>query len=211
MPALNVVVDLSHHNHNVDLDEAATAGIRGVIHKASQGESYEDPTYSTRWLEATRAGLMWGAYHFGTGSDGSRQAQHFLTVADPGPADLLVLDFEQNAQGPSMGIEEARAFVAHVRDATGRWPGFYSGHYIKALLGTRTDPILSKCWFWLAQYGPTPVVPANWDSWTLWQYTDGGVGPQPHIVPGIGRCARNRFNGDEAAFDAFWGAGGMIA
>jgi hypothetical protein len=34
--------------------------------------------------------------------------------------------------------------------------GVCSGHYIKQLLGTSTDPILAECWFWLAQYGSTP-------------------------------------------------------
>jgi len=23
------------------------------------------------------------------------------------------------------------------------------------------------CWFWLAQYDPTPVVPKNWKTWTI--------------------------------------------
>ena len=64
-------------------------------------------------------------------------------------------------------IEEARAFVTHVQAATGRFPGLYSGHYVKELLGSQSDPLLSKCWFWLSQYGPTPVVPANWPTWTL--------------------------------------------
>ena len=44
---------------------------------------------------------------------------------------------------------------------------------------------MAQCWFWLAQYGPTPVVPRNWKTWTMWQYTDGAVGPKPHTVKGI--------------------------
>ena len=57
---------------------------------------------------------------------------------------------------------------------------------------------------WLAQYGPTAVVPPNWATWTLWQYTDGAVGPEPHQVPGIGRCDRDRFNGTESELKSFW-------
>ena len=67
---LNAVVDLSHHNGNVDLQQAAGAGIIGVIHKATQGTSGLDPMYVTNRGKAQAAGLMWGAYHFATGGDG---------------------------------------------------------------------------------------------------------------------------------------------
>ena len=40
---LNVIVDLSHHNGNVNLAQAKAPGIVGVIHKATQGTSYVDP------------------------------------------------------------------------------------------------------------------------------------------------------------------------
>jgi lysozyme len=46
-----------------------------------------------------------------------------------------------------MNWEEARAFLAQVRDATERWPGLYSGHHIKDLLGASLDPVLANCWF----------------------------------------------------------------
>jgi lysozyme len=204
MANCNAIVDLSHHNGVVDLVKAKQDGIVGIIQKASQGQANTDPTYKTNRRLARDAGLLWGAYHFGTDSDGVMQAEHFLAAADPEPGDILVLDFEDNPTGPSMTLEEARAFVTHLREATGCVPGFYSGHTIKRLLGAATDPILAECWFWLAQYGPTAVVPANWASWTLWQYTDGALGPEPHQVAGIGRCDRDRFNGDPAGLIAFW-------
>jgi len=91
-----------------------------------------------------------------------------------------------------------------VHDQVERWPGLYAGHFLKEILGTGNDPVLGRCWFWLAQYGPTPVVPANWNTWKFWQYTDGGLGPEPHAVDGIGRCDRNNFNGDAAQLVAFW-------
>ena len=203
---INMVVDLSHHNGTVNLVKAKADGIAGVIQKATQGRTFKDPTYQTNRRKATDAGLLWGAYHFGTGSDGVKQAEHFLSIVKPEKETLLVLDFEGNPQGPSMVLEEARAFVTHVNEITGRFPGLYSGHYIKELLGTTTDPVLAQCWFWLAQYGPTAVVPPNWPLWTMWQYTDGALGPEPHTVQGIGRCDRDRFNGDEAGLRRLWGA-----
>jgi lysozyme len=47
-------------------------------------------------------------------------------------------------------------------------------------------------------------VPPTWASWTLWQYTDGDMGPAPHSVEGIGPCDRDRFNGTPAQLARFW-------
>ena len=202
----DAVVDLSHHNANPDFKKAEQAGIGGGIHKATQGVGGPDATYAARRPLAEAAGLRWGAYHFGTGEDGVKQADSFLqTVGDPAGL-LLVLDLEANPTGPSMSLEEARAFVTHVQDQTGRWPGLYSGHYLKELLGTAHDPVLANCWFWLAQYGPTAVVPPNWKSWTLWQYTDGSI-LHPVETPGLGHCDKDRFNGSAPDLAAFWESG----
>ena len=206
MPRSNVVVDLSHHNQNLDFSEMKDpGGILGIIHKATQGVKYADPTYDDHMTRALDAGLLWGAYHFGTGADGIEQAQHFLDVVQPDGQTLLALDFEANPHGPSMNLEDARSFVTHINQITGHWPVLYSGYYIKQLLGSNHDPILQQCPFWLAQYGPTAVVPPNWQTWTLWQYTDGGAGPTPHDVAGAGLCDRDYYNGDLAALQAGWG------
>lgn len=202
---LNAVVDISHHNGNPDFAGLKRAGILGVIHKASQGTAGPDPTYAARKTGAQSAGLLWGAYHFGTGEDGVAQADSFLRVVGDPAGQVLVLDFEPNTTGPSMSLEEARAFVTHVQQQTGRFPGLYSGHYIKDLLGTNSDPVLSSCWLWLAQYGPTAVVPPNWSNWTLWQYTDGAIGPDPKEIPGVGRFDRDLFNGGPEDLQVFWG------
>jgi lysozyme len=116
---------------------------------------------------------------------------------------VAVLDFEDNPH-QYQTLEEL--VVRHsIHDKLGRWPGFYSGHTIKRALGTSVDPVLKNCWFWLAQYGPTPVVPPCWNTWTMWQYTDGGVGPMPHGVNGIGSCDRENYNGTNAQLKNWWG------
>src|SRR5258706_7209929 len=96
---LNVVIDISHHNANPDFQQAKAAGILGVIHKATQGLTYKDPMYLTNRQKALDAGLLWGAYHFGDGTDGTAQADFFLSVATPGPDTLVVFDFEPNTHG----------------------------------------------------------------------------------------------------------------
>ena len=69
MAISNPVIDISHHNSNVNLKRAKEeGGILGVIQKASQGQSNIDPTYRRNRSRAAREDLLWGAYHFGTGS-----------------------------------------------------------------------------------------------------------------------------------------------
>lgn len=207
MAETNSIVDISHFNSALDFQVAkTTGGIAGVFHKATQGLTFRDPTYEPHKQAAQSAGLLWGAYHFGTASDGVSQAQYFLDFVNPGPAELLVLDFEHNPQGPTMTLEEARAFVTHIHDVRGRWPGIYGGSLLKQLLGTSIDPVLANCWLWLSQYGPTAVVPVNWPKWTMWQYTDGAQGLPPYEVPGIGRCDRDKFSGTSDELAAFWQA-----
>ena len=201
---LNAVVDISHHNGNVDLGLAKADGIIGVIHKATQGATGVDPMYQTNRAKAAAAGLLWGAYHFATGDDAVAQAQHFLEIVGTFENTLLVLDLEANPTGSSMSLNNARAFVTQVNEVTGRFPGLYSGSYIKEMLGSNKDPVLARCWLWLAQYGPNAVVPPNWPAWTMWQYTDGASGPQPHLVNGIGHCDRDKFNGTEDQLRVLW-------
>ena len=199
-------MDLSHYNQNLDFSQIKKAGgIVGVIHKVTQGAKYVDPTYEDHMKNALEVGLLWGAYHFGTAADGVEQAQYFLDVVQPDGQTLLALDFEANPHGPSMNLEEARSFVTHINEQNGNWPILYSGHYVKQLLGSTQDPVRAQCPFWLAQYGPTAVVPANWQTWTFWQYTDGAASPPPHDVAGARLSDRDYFNGDLSALLTLWG------
>jgi lysozyme len=210
MPLLNAVIDLSHHNTVTSFQQAKDAAIVGVIHKATQGKQFVDPVYDERRPAALAAGLSWGAYHFGTGGDSVGQADHFLDVVNPAPTDLLALDFEPNPQGPTMTLAEAEAFVRRINDQTGRFPGLYSGEsFINEQLGNNTDTVLKNCFLWIAKFSPDasvrPKVPPAFGIFTLFQYTDGAQGAGPHSVPGVGRCDRDKFNGDENGLRKLFG------
>lgn len=210
----NAVIDISHHNTVTSFAKVANDGIRAVIHKATQGTRFVDPTFESRRTQIENAGLLFGAYHFGTAGSGTDQAEHLIDVA--GTDTLLVLDLEGNPQGFDMALEEAEEFVHHIFERTGRFPGLYSGHTIKEMLSAAgiRDPqqtVLSNCWLWIAQYGPRALIPTIWSRWTLWQYTDGAAGPEPHEVDGVGRCDRDQFNGTEEELISFWNTGAPAA
>lgn len=205
---LNVVIDISHHQRNVDFDKVKGDGIVGVIHKATQGFRFTDKEYKARRQQALDAGLLWGAYHFGVGGHASEQVDHFLDTVEPDEQTLLVLDYEPNTQGPTMTLSQARDFVAEVNDTVGRFPGLYSGNLIKEQLGnvSEPDPVLRNCFLWIAQFRENPTrIPPTFPTFTLHQYTDGVVGPTPHEVAGIGRCDRDRFNGSLENLKKLWG------
>jgi lysozyme len=213
MPTCNVVVDLSHHNEKVDLAKAKANGIGGVIHKCSQGSGFVDLGFAGRRKAAAAAGLLWGAYHFGTSADPVSQARFFLKTADPGPQVLVVLDFEMNEAQPrnTMTISQARAFVRTVEEARGVSVGLYGGAFLHKALGSTIDPALSGCWLWWAQYGPEAHIPSNWSRWTLWQYTDGHHGHAPLSVHGIGSCDRDQFSGTARDLFDRWSTGTLAA
>jgi lysozyme len=202
---INVIVDISHHNGIVDLNKAQQAGIVGVIHKGTQGTTMFDKKYTPNRQKAQTAGLLWGAYHFGTKADGAAQADFFLSKIGADEQTLLVLDYEPNGLR-TMTLAQARAFVSRIKEKTGRFPGLYSGNLIKEQLGGKpVDPILSQCFLWIAQYGPqVKNIPKTWPSWTMWQYTDGVAGPAPRTVAGIGKCDRDQFNGTLEQLQKLW-------
>jgi len=222
---LDAVVDLSHFNRVNDFAAARESGIIGVIHKASEGGDWVDPLYTQRRAQAEAAGLLWGAYHFGTFQrSGAEQAAMFLATVQPDPHTLIALDLELNERNPSntMDITRAEAFVRAIQNATGRLPVLYvhpawadgeaMGGRGRTLGGViRPGSMLAACDLWLADYRNRPELPSAWAGrgWLLWQYAgDGAAGgsfkPRTRLVSGINSCDRNLFAADRASLIAYW-------
>jgi lysozyme len=62
------VVDIYYQDKVESFAAMRAAGVEAVIHKATQGTRFKDPLYAKRKQDAKSAGLLWGAYHFGTGA-----------------------------------------------------------------------------------------------------------------------------------------------
>lgn len=71
------ILDINHDN-DIVLSDAQNAGIIAVIHKATEGATWQDPFYERRRYEANALGLQWGAYHFSSGRPPKEQADNFL-------------------------------------------------------------------------------------------------------------------------------------
>lgn len=221
---LNAVIDISHGNMVSDFGAMRASGILGVIHKSSEGWDWADPAYADRRAQAEAAGLLWGAYHFGTNQrPGADQAQNFLATAQPGPQTLIALDLELNERNQSNSMDLARAedFVATVLAATGRLPLLYihpswadgqpMGGRGRTLGGAvRPGSLLARCDLWLADYRVQPELPTAWNGrgWRFWQYAgDSGGGAfreYARAVAGVDRCDRNVFFSDAATLSTYW-------
>jgi GH25 family lysozyme M1 (1,4-beta-N-acetylmuramidase) len=178
------VVDLYHLDNVTSFQQAADSGLWGVIHKATTGATGQDDAYAKRRQAVLDAGMLWGAYHWGTNADVGQQVDNFLAVAQPDDATLVALDFEETA-GNQMTLDQARQFLTLVAGRLGRKPVLYCGGLFKTDMGSTKDAFFGSHRLWLAQYGPTPQPQASWSAAWLWQYTDSKTGPQPNQVPGI--------------------------
>lgn len=204
---INTIIDISHHQSYVDFNKLVAGGIKGVIHKCTQGTGFLDSKYTSRKELAKSVGLLWGAYHFGENADAEVQAEWFSSCANLSEEDLAVLDFEEYKD--QMTLDQARIFITKMAapSCRMRYPVLYSGAYfINELLGDKPiDSCLANCPLWIAQYNNKEIkVPPTWQDWTMWQYTDGTDGNQPHYTDGVGNCDRNIFNGDAIDLVKMW-------
>jgi lysozyme len=191
------VLDLSHWNGDVDMDKIKGDGIVGIIHKATEGSTYEDDTYDVHQDAAMLAGLRWGAYHFMRPGDQVEQAKRFVNFVGVDVHTLYCADYEDQA----IPLSHLKVFLNKVHELTGRPPVLYSGHVLKEKLSGPDDD-LAVYPLWIAHYtnAEQPTWPTEtWPHWWLWQWTEEGT------CPGIeGYCDVNAFEGSARLLEAEW-------
>ena len=144
----NSVVNLSHYDlMRVNFEAVKREGVVGVIHEATYPRFDRDSYYGTRQTAAARAGLLWGAYHFGDATDPIRQAEHFLSVVAAnwrGPAvqparqrndeqadqrcPQSVCVFEKGAASPELKRQGEHTVPVARRPVRHRHAGVMAGH-----------------------------------------------------------------------------------
>ncbi len=192
-------IDVSHHQDRIDWKQVAAAGYRFAVIRASYGSTVKDRRFETHWDGARAAGLKVSSYHFLLPEQGA-QAQMdfwFSILGSRKPDFPLCLDVEKNSTGLP---KETMTNV--VRDCLKRIETHDAGR--KAILYTRasfwnSQLIPAADWsqhdVWVAYYvnnpaATNPTVPAGWNQWRFWQYSESGQ------IPGIaGNVDVNWFNG----------------
>jgi lysozyme len=209
-------IDVSYWDSGIDWPKVRATGQRFVFIKATEGDSYADPTFDDNWRGAKTAGLLRGAYHFFRSNvDAKKQATKFIdyvkSMGDNGELPPI-LDIETNdGQTKDKVISRAKTWLDLVEAAFNRKSIIYSGQYFLQDYFTESGggpPIWAKDYpLWLAQYpnnyaeGLQPFLPRGWFKWTFWQYSDRGR------VNGINASVDlNIFNGTLEEFYRFVGA-----
>ncbi|MMZ54911.1 Lysozyme M1 precursor [compost metagenome] len=191
-------IDVSRYQGNIDWKAVKADGISFAFIKASQGQRYVDPTFTTNAKGARAAGVMLGAYHFldATSVEAAKaEARHFADVMDQvGGAKALdlpaVMDYENNPSNLSKTIISAvaLAFLIELERLTGRKPIIYTGNAFAA----NFNASLGGYPLWIARYSETrvPSDTVTWKRWDIWQYSDSGK------IAGIkGNVDMNEFDG----------------
>ena len=211
VPGFNAIIDLNHNDTVTSWDLVHQNGIHAVIHKATEGTTFQDPAYHGRRTAAKAAGLLFGSYHFTSGGDVDKQVANYLSWAQPAHDELIAIDCEKSSGGaPNMSLQQLLAFVDGVQKALSRRIVVYGAGdlLIPITKGQKNSP-LSLCPLWIASFpkddsGPS-ALPDPWKTvgWTIWQYTDGKLGPQPRTVPGAA-CDRDTFQGTGQELHQRW-------
>jgi lysozyme len=172
---MTLVIDLSHWNTiPASLVPAYGAGVRGLIHKATEATGFVDKKVQARYALAKEAGLLWGLYHFMRPGRIQEQAKYFLNAArNMGIIDdntLLACDHED----AGVSLDDVLLFMQIIEEEAKRAPVLYSGHVLKEQMAKKPISALTRYRLWLAQYSATPTLPEGWPEYWIWQYTDKG-------------------------------------
>jgi GH25 family lysozyme M1 (1,4-beta-N-acetylmuramidase) len=225
MPTFGVQgLDVSGHQPSVDWQQQWNMGSRFAYVKATEGNYYTNPSYSSQYQGSRNVGMIRGAYHFAipNWSSGADQARFFVQNGGGWSADGYtmppVLDFEFNPyegktingfyfgntcynMSPAQLQSWVRDFGNTVRSMTGRLPVIYTNtSWWNQCLGN--PPGFGDYPLWVAAYpnSPTnnagPVPTASWSTYSIWQYSSTG--------PFAGDS--NVWNGDYASLQQFAGA-----
>jgi len=206
-PSFGISIPVNYHIHGIDISryqgkinwkqvkamDIDSVHIWFVFIKATEGISRQDDRFRENWLEAGKAGLIRGAYHyFYSTRDPVLQAKNFESEVRLKPGDLPpVLDIEiSNDQPDSIIQNSALAWLKEIRAHYGVNPIIYTNiRFYNRHLGEQFDRFpLWVSHFYLDQ------LPETGRDWEFWQHSDSG------LVNGIStRVDFNVFNGDSAA------------
>jgi lysozyme len=182
-------IDVSYWQSGIDWPKVRATGQRFVIIKATEGETYADPTFNDDWNGSRLSGLLRAPYcFFHPRQDPKKQADNFLSAVRaqgdrgelPPAIDLEVTD---GLTGDKI-IPRVKAWLDEVEAALGRKPMIYAGvSFLETNLSVPGGgpPAWAKDYpFWLGWYpyqysdGMNPLMPRGWFNWTFWQYSDNG-------------------------------------
>jgi len=187
-------IDISHWQGTINWNSVYADGYRFAFCKATEGITYDDPTFSTNMNGGTNAGVIMGAYHFAhpDSNSATSEAAHFVSIINEYMTDGYlrpVLDLEDGyTLGRTALTDWVITFMSYVETQTGIEPLIYCNlNYASNYLDSRATAYD----LWIARLGVSSPETGVWDDWTVWQYSWTGT------VSGIsGDVDLDYYNGD---------------
>jgi lysozyme len=179
-----LVVDQSNNNNAIDFNDAKRHGVKGYIHKITEGDHFVDKYAAMRIRRAKNVGMKTGLYHFARpdknpGTAGAiREARfyaaNFVRVngGKPGRRSFKpILDFETKGGN----VAWVKAFNKEAKRLLGSYPIFYSYYYMAKDLKA-VQPLGSGLWLAGHPVGQPIQPPTPWKRIYLYQTVAKGLG-----------------------------------
>lgn len=136
-----LAIDISNAQGSIDFDKVASAGVRLVIVKATEGQGFVDPKFRENWAALLeRPTISRAAYHFARVDsdaadprDAEIEAISFTSAlkaaggADECVCPWLDVEWKGTVDDDPKNLEWIRRFVEVVEAELGRSPGIYTG------------------------------------------------------------------------------------
>jgi lysozyme len=197
-----MILDLSKWNGTLDAAKMKAAGVQGVILRASYGANRDERVddYATR-LKAAGVPII-GAYHY----------YHPWEPWRPQLDTLKAVMAKHGLRRGYLDLEDSRVTATMARDAgtfmvalaaemplpPGKRHGIYTNVAYWRNMGAPGWGSLYDLWIAAWTDVSAPIVPAPWQRWTLWQWSNSGDGPRYGLQSA--RVDMNRFNGTPAEY-----------
>ena len=209
-------IDVSVYDPVINWAKVRDQGYRFAIIRSSYGvdnkQTIADTMFASHWAGSKAAGLVRGSYHYLKASqDGKAQAIEVLKIVRPEKGDLpIFLDLEEvnnTTASNKQFMDNANAFLAHIKNETGKTPFVYSR---ASFLQEKVSQPNGKAPVWAPQYrvwiahwtyafgdNIHPIEAAGWPGYTFWQYSG-----ERDMLDGI---SDERGNAVKVDFDVFKG------
>lgn len=183
-------VDVSSYQPTIDWPTVAKCGRAFAVVKATEGQGYINPQFTSQWDGAAAAGLAVGAYHFVAWTDPILEADYFYDHVSSylQKGSYLAVDVERGAYPvPSNANAWLDQFLGQLESIAGFEPLLYSSPSFLA----ENDIRQGSNGLWLANWTwEPPTAPAPWPFWAIWQNA------ASQAIPGIATpCDSDVFNG----------------
>ena len=178
-----------------------------VIIRAGQN-LWPDRMFEVSWENAKLAGMHRGSYwFFDSRAEPKRQAELWASLLGDDLGELpLFVDLEENYNGLYQGWDHWYTFIERLKQLVpDKEILIYTGYYwwfentIGAGIPSASLNYFGQYDLWIANYGASkPLIPKPWTDWTLWQFTDNGIGKDYGAASA--NIDLNYFNGNEKSF-----------